>query len=114
MPSLSSCGKLKQDEVIDLWPQEQAVQHHLIIHQFITINQPTHLIFATWNKANLAGSAGINWRLWFNKIPAMCNIKPVTQNNTLKIVKQALDGNYVAIKCSQMDQLDTFGEKNNI
>lgn len=44
----------------------------------------------------------------------MCNIKPVTQNNTLKIVKQALDGNYVAIKCSQMDQLDTFGEKNNI
>lgn len=96
-----------------MWPQEQAV-HHLIIHQFITINQPTHLIFATRNKANLEGSAGINWQFWFNKIPAMWNVNPVTQNKMCKIVKQALDGNYVAIKCCHMDQLDTFGEKNNI
>lgn len=85
--------KVRQDEVIVLWPllviQEQAVQHHLISHQFITINQPTHLIFATWNKANLAGSAGTSWQLRFTKIPATCNINPVTQNNMCKTVRQA-------------------------
>lgn len=76
-----------------MWPlpviQEQALQHHLIIHQFITTNQPTHLIFATWSKANLAGSAGISWQLWFTEIPAMCYMNPMTQNNMGKIVKQA-------------------------